>query len=157
MWSPGSNTYGRNRWDPAKSRSIPEAVFVTGILIICLHTFFVIDIWFSLFTFFASFLSLSFLSYVFVIHSSWGLHTEQSNKAEASHIWCRDRVFSTYTIEEEEPFFLKYVSRRIYRQVCHNTSINQMLFVSTAYTCIIIQFRRVCIQFVTLVSLEKWH
>jgi hypothetical protein len=31
------------------------------------------------------FLSLSFLSYVFVIHSSWGLHTEQSNKEEASN------------------------------------------------------------------------
>jgi hypothetical protein len=31
------------------------------------------------------FLSLSFLSYVFVIHSSWGLHTEQSNKGEASN------------------------------------------------------------------------
>ena len=32
------------------------------------------------------FLSLSFLSYVFVIHSSWGLHTEESNKGEASLI-----------------------------------------------------------------------
>ena len=38
-------------------------LLVTSILIICLHTFFVIDIWFSLFTFFASF--LSFFCYSF--------------------------------------------------------------------------------------------
>ena len=60
---------------------------ITGILIICLHTCFVIDIWFSLSHSLLLFLSLSFLSYVFVIDSSWGLYIEQANKGKASHTY----------------------------------------------------------------------
>ena len=58
---------------------------VTGILIICLHTFLLSISGFLCSLSLLLFDSLSFLSYVFVIQSSWGLHIEQSNKAEASH------------------------------------------------------------------------
>jgi hypothetical protein len=99
---------------------------VTHTFILCLHTFLVIDICFSLFTFFASFSFALVLSCVFVIHSSWRSHTQES----FSHIQSKKKnhFFSTTSVVV---FIVK--------TVCHNALIKQTLFISSAYICINIQ------------------
>jgi hypothetical protein len=77
------------------------------------------------------FLSLSFLSYVFIIHSSWRSHTEQSNKGEASHsvdiflvgvLFCR--LFSSafpHLIDQTTNYFVKFIQVLVYHTVSQST------------------------------------
>jgi hypothetical protein len=47
---------------------------------------------------------------MFLLDIRVGYRIQNSRIKGTSHIWCRDRVFFTYTIEEEEPIFLKSTS-----------------------------------------------